>query len=76
MSEMENREAVILPTFSCHNLRHTFCTRMCESESNIKVIQDVMGHADIKTTMEVYAEAQKELKQRSIQCLSAQIKVY
>lgn len=75
-SEVESREAVILPTFSCHNLRHTFCTRMCESESNIKVIQDVMGHADIKTTMEVYAEAQKELKQRSIQSLSAQIKVY
>ena len=75
-SEVEGREAVILPSFSCHNLRHTFCTRMCESESNIKVIQDVMGHADIKTTMEVYAEAQKELKLRSIQSLSAQIQVY
>lgn len=75
-AESEGRKAIILPTFSCHNLRHTFCTRLCENESNIKVIQDVMGHADIKTTMEVYAEAQQELKQRSMQSLSTQIAVY
>ena len=26
--------------FSCHSLRHTFATRLCESGTNIKVIQD------------------------------------
>ena len=31
----------------------TFCTRLCENESNLKVIQDIMGHADIKTTMDI-----------------------
>ena len=72
----ENRTPVILPDFSCHQLRHTFCTRYCEIEPNIKVIQEVMGHKDIKTTMEIYAEAQKELKERSVQNISGKIDVY
>lgn len=32
----ENRTPVLLPTFSAHTLRHTFCTRFCENENNIK----------------------------------------
>ena len=35
----EHREPVLLPNFSAHNLRHTFCTRLCERETNLKVIQ-------------------------------------
>lgn len=37
-AKKEHREAVILPDFSCHYLRHTFATRLCEAESNLKVI--------------------------------------
>ena len=51
-----------LPPFSCHSLRHTFCTRLIESGMNIKAIQEIMGHADIETTMDIYAEATKDLK--------------
>ena len=40
----EHREPVLLPNFSAHNLRHTFCTRLCERETNLKVIQSIMGH--------------------------------
>ena len=43
-SEKEDRETLLLPHFSAHNLRHTFCTRLCENESNLKVIQAVRGH--------------------------------
>ncbi len=75
-SAEENRTPVILPDFSCHQLRHTFCTRYCEIEPNIKVIQEVMDHKDIKTTMEIYAEAQKELKERSVQNISGKFDVY
>ena len=53
----EDREALLLPDFSAHNLRHTFCTRFCENETNLKVIQDIMGHADISTTMDIFAKA-------------------
>lgn len=54
--------AVLLPHFSCHSLRHTFATRMCEAGVNIKVMQDTLGHKDISTTMNIYTEATKKLK--------------
>ena len=53
---------VLLPHFSCHSLRHTFTTRMCEAGVNVKVIQDTLGHADISTTLNIYADVTKELK--------------
>ncbi len=71
----EEREAVLLPPFSCHNLRHTFCTRYCENETNLKVIQEIMGHKDIATTMEVYAEATKDAKVKSFENLKGKIRI-
>ncbi len=59
----EKRRAVIIPDFSCHIARHTFCTRLCENDTNIKVIQDVMGHKDIQTTLNIYAEVSEKKKQ-------------
>ena len=53
---------VLLPHFSCHSLRHTFTTRICEAGVNIKVMQDTLGHADISTTLNIYADVTKELK--------------
>ena len=55
-------EPVLLPRFSCHNLRHTFTTRLVESGMNVKVVQDILGHADITTTMNIYADVTNELK--------------
>ena len=52
----EDREPVIIPQFSCHIARHTFCSRLCENDSNIKLIQQVMGHKDIQTTLDIYSE--------------------
>lgn len=60
--QKQHREAVLLPDFSAHHLRHTFCTRLCEKETNLKVIQSVMGHKDIQTAMDIYAEATEEKK--------------
>ena len=57
----ENTE-VLLPHFSCHSLRHTFTTRMCEARVNVKVIQDTLGHKDISTTLNIYTDVTKELK--------------
>lgn len=69
----EDREALLLPDFSAHNLRHTFCTRFCENETNLKVIQDIMGHADISTTMDIYAEATEEKKKKVLTNLEGKI---
>ena len=59
-------DAVILPKFSNHSLRHTFTTRMCEAGVNIKAMQDILGHADAETTMDIYAEATKDLKKSEL----------
>lgn len=75
-AKKERRQPVILPHFSCHHLRHTFCTRLCENESNLKVIQAVMGHANIETTMDIYAEATAEKKKEAIESLSKNMKLF
>lgn len=75
-AKKQHREAVLLPDFSAHYLRHTFCTRLCEQETNLKVIQSVMGHKDIQTTMDIYAEATEEKKQESFERLAATLDIF
>lgn len=69
----EKREPFFLPSISAHILRHTFCTRLCENESNIKIIQAIMGHADITTTMNIYADATREKKQEVMMNMEGKI---
>ena len=71
----EKREPVLIRHFSVHNLRHTFCTRFCENETNIKVIQEIMGHADVSTTMNIYAEATEAKKKESFDNLEGKIRI-
>ena len=71
----EEDGTIQLPHFSVHNLRHTFCTRLCENEPNIKIIQEIMGHRNIETTMDVYNEATKEKKIESFANLEGKIKI-
>ena len=69
-------EALLLPHFTCHSLRHTFCARFCENETNIKVIQSVMGHVDIETTMNIYAEVSELKKKNSMDALADKLKLF
>ena len=71
----EEREPVILPRFSAHTLRHTFCTRFCENESNIKVIQQIMGHSRIETTMNIYSHVTKDKAEEVMNNLNGKIKI-
>ena len=64
---------MMLPDFSCHHLRHTFATRLCQTTSNVKVIQYVMGHKDISTTLEIYAEATDEKNKEVFEMLSSEL---
>ena len=74
-ADEEHRKPNLIRHFSVHNLRHTFCTRFCENESNIKVIQEIMGHSDISTTMNIYAEATEAKKKESFDNLEGKIKI-
>ncbi|MCP3853009.1 MAG: integron integrase [Gammaproteobacteria bacterium] len=47
------RKANIDKQVTTHTMRHTFATRMLEIGVNIRVLQELLGHADVKTT-EIY----------------------
>ena len=74
LDQSNGNPKTLLPRFSCHSLRHTFATRLCEAKVNMKVIQDILGHADISTTMNIYTDAKMDLKQSEFKILAEFLK--
>ena len=56
-----------LPDVSPHDLRHSAAALALEAGTNLKAIQELLGHADPETTMKYYAGITEEAKRRSIE---------
>ncbi len=49
-----------------HSLRHTFATRCVEAGVDVKTLSEILGHSDVKTTLNRYVHSSFELKQKSM----------
>ena len=51
---------------SLHSLRHTFATRCIEAGMQPKVLQHILGHSDIKITLNTYCDAFESFQNENI----------
>ena len=59
-----------IENFRFHDLRHTVATRLAESNIDLVVVKEILGHADIQTTMR-YAHAVPRRKLEAISVLDS-----
>ena len=55
--------------FHFHTLRHTYTTNLLSNGAAPKDVQELLGHSDVSTTMNVYAHANREGKRNSARLL-------
>lgn len=53
--------------FSGHTFRHTFATRCFENGVDAKVVQNYLGHASLKMTMDLYTHVTEEKSMKDIE---------
>lgn len=68
----DGRAVKLIPHTTNHLLRHCFCTRLVEetlkpdSKINLKLIQEIMGHANFSTTMDIYTDVSERIKKEAM----------
>lgn len=63
-----------LPEYHFHTLRHTFASRAIELGFDVKSLSEILGHASIKTTLELYTHPSLESKAKEMKKFSKFIK--
>ncbi len=56
-----------------HALRHTFATRCVEAGFDVKTLSEILGHTDVKTTLNRYVHSSFALKQKNMEKLKSAV---
>lgn len=54
LRKYNNTHQVLMPKVTPHVCRHTFCSNMAKTGMNPKMLQYIMGHGDIRVTLNTY----------------------
>ena len=60
-----------LPRVRFHDLRHTFATLMLQNGEHPKVVQEMLGHANISETMDTYSHVLPDMQTDAMKRLGA-----
>lgn len=64
------RDRLGLPGVTFHGLRHTFATRLIENGADYKTVSELLGHATVNTTLNLYVHPQMEQKRKAVELLN------
>lgn len=62
-------KADIHPRITPHGLRHTFATRWIEAGLDVRSLAEILGHTDIKMTLNIYTHALPEQKRKNMNAI-------
>ena len=69
MCRAAKKKVKVLEDFHFHTLRHTYTSNLLSGGTKPKDVQELLGHADVSTTMNIYAHATREAKRTSARLL-------
>ncbi len=58
-----------LPAVRFHDLRHSAATLLLSKGVNPKIVQEILGHSDVKMTMDIYSHVLPTIQQEAIEKL-------
>jgi integrase len=60
-----------LPRLGFHDLRHTFAAVLLSRGTHLKVVQEMLGHANISQTMDTYSHVLPDMQEGAISALES-----
>ena len=63
-------EKLGLPHVNFHGLRHTFATRLIENGADYKTVSELLGHASVNITLNLYVHPQMEQKRKAVELMN------
>jgi len=60
-----------LPYIRFHDLRHTFASLMMPNVKNPQVVQEMLGHSRISTTLDLYSHLSQDVQEEAVENFGA-----